>query len=53
MEKDIIEKDILDEKDFYEVMYRYRTSPISEQKFTIEAFEEVKEFIRLYFDIKR
>ena len=38
--------EVLDSQDFYEVMQRYRHSPISEQHNVIKAFNEVKQFIR-------
>ena len=38
--------EVLDSQDFYEIMQRYRHSPISEQHSVIKAFNEVKQFIR-------
>lgn len=41
--------DQLESKEFYELMQQYRHTPITEQKLTSEAFEEVKKFIESNF----
>src|SRR5690242_6628866 len=33
-------------RDFYELMQRYRHTPITDQKVTIEAYEEIKAWLR-------
>jgi len=38
--------DFLETEEFYDVMIAYRTMPRLEQKYVVEAFEQVKEFIR-------
>ena len=40
------EGDLLEGKDFYELMQTYRNMPVEEQKKTAEAFEKVKDYIR-------
>ena len=41
-----INSEILDSKDFYEVMQSYRHSPMTEQHNVIKAFNEVKQWIK-------
>ena len=41
-----INSEVLDSQDFYEIMQRYRHSPITEQHNVIKAFNEVKQIIR-------
>jgi hypothetical protein len=40
------EDDILDDRDFYELMQNYRHSPLVLQHETVAGFEAVKRFIR-------
>lgn len=41
-----MEKDILDSRDFYEVMQQYRHSNMDNQEQVVKAFENVKTWIR-------
>jgi hypothetical protein len=41
--------DILDTQDFYEAMYSYRIASMSDQKYVIDRFENVKTWIRKNF----
>ncbi len=38
--------DVLDSQEFYEIMQKYRHSPIGEQQSVVNSFEEVKQWIR-------
>lgn len=35
----------LNEQEFYDLMQRYRHAPLSDQKLTTEAFENVKNYV--------
>lgn len=39
--------DFLDSEEFYNLMQEYRHTPLSSQVFTFNAFEKVKEYIKL------
>ncbi len=41
-------KDELEKQTFFDLMQAYRTMPVSEQDWVIEAFDKVKDFIRSY-----
>jgi hypothetical protein len=43
--------DPLETRMFYELMYRYRTTPPGDQGPVIEAFEAVKQFVREHYTV--
>jgi len=42
-------KDILEEQEFYDLMQNYRHAPFVRQLYVSECFENVKDFIREHF----
>jgi hypothetical protein len=43
---------ILDDEEFYGLMQIYRHTPLTNQKYTIDAFENIKKFINDNFIVK-